>query len=235
MQNSFIFLRSLSFYLISIIWMLLLTPFALTAIIFMSSNLLLSVSKLWAKGVVRILEFTCGLYIKVSGLKNISKQPVIIAAKHQSALETLYLYSILDEAKYILKDSLRFIPILGLCFSYLNMIFIDRSSAVKSIRQIKDKAGKLLTNKKSVIIFPEGTRVTYGKKVKYNPGVAALYELNIVSIIPVALNSGKFWPKNSIMKYPGVCHIKFLPPIKSKLNKQEFMQQLEKAIEETKL
>ena len=231
MQNSIIFLKSVIFYLIAIIWMLLLTPFAFMVIILLNDSLLLFISKLWARGVVKLLELICNLKIKVSGTQNITKQPVILAAKHQSALETLFLYGCLDEAKFVLKNSLKYIPILGLCFIRLKMIFIDRTAAVKSIRHIKTAATNLLSDGKSLIIFPEGTRVNYGQVGKYNPGVAALYDLAIADVIPVALDTGKFWPKNSLMKYPGVCHITFLAPIEPGLDKKTFMKELELRIE----
>jgi len=178
-----------------------------------------------------LLDKICDLRIKAIGLENIANQPVIIASKHQSVLETLYLYTCLDEGKYVLKDSLKFIPILGLCFKQLDMIFIDRKSPVKSIKLIMSKAVDLLNKGKSIIIFPEGTRVAHGAAGRYSPGIASLYGNCNFNIIPVALNTGKYWRRNSIAKYPGTCIIKFLSPIKKGLSKDQFMKELEHIIE----
>jgi 1-acyl-sn-glycerol-3-phosphate acyltransferase len=230
MQNSITFLRSLLFYIISILWTLVLSFGGIAAFIVNNKALILEISKLWANGVIKLLDLICGLKVKIMGVENIKKQPVIIAAKHQSALETLVIYSLLDEAKFVLKDSLRFIPILGQFFIKLNMIFIDRKKPIKSLKQIKEKSSNLLVNGSSIIIFPEGTRTAYGSKGKYGPGIASLYELGY-PVIPVAVNTGKYWARNSMLKGEGECFIKFLSPIMPDLSKDEFMDKLELAIE----
>jgi len=232
MQICFVFLRSIAFYIVSFIATCILFIPALFGIILGNVSLILSVSKIWASLVLTLLDFICGLKVKVIGLDNLKHQPVVIAAKHQSALETLFIYKYLDEGKYILKNSLRYIPFLGTCFAKLGMIFIDRRSPLASIRMIKAQAKELLALGKSIIIFPEGTRVAYGTAGKYSPGIAAIYEDSDADIIPVALNTGKFWRRNSILKYPGVCFIEFLPPMPRNLSKDQFMNDLRQAIEE---
>ena len=232
MQICFIFLRSIVFYLVVFIATCILFMPALIGIIVGNASIIFRVSKIWASLVLLLLEFICGLRVRARGLENLKNQPVVIAAKHQSALETLFIYNCLDEGKYILKNSLKYIPFLGICFAKLGMIFINRQSPIASIRAIKLKAKELIAQGKSIIIFPEGTRVAYGESGKYSPGVAAIYEDSVVDIIPVALNTGKFWRKNSILKYPGECFIEFLPPLPKNLSKAQFMRDLEQTIEE---
>ncbi len=189
------------------------------------------ISKLWAKLVLCLLECICGLKIQAIGLENLKNQPLVVASKHQSALETLFIYTQLTEAKYVLKSSLKFLPFLGICFIKLEMIFVDRKSPIASIKAIKVQAKNLLAKGKSIIIFPEGTRVSYGSQGKYSPGIAAIYEGCNYDIIPVGLNTGKYWRRNSILKYPGTCYIEFLPPMPKNLSRDQFMQDLEEVIE----
>ena len=81
------------------------------------------------------------------------------------------------------------------------------------------------------LIFPEGTRSAPGQRLPYQPGVAALYALLEVPVVPVALNSGQFWGRRSFMKHPGRIVVEFLPPIFPGLDKQRFLAELEERIE----
>lgn len=231
MQVCLIFIRSITFYFISFLATCLLFLPALVAILVGNTSIILFISKLWARLVINLLEYICGLRVRALGLEHLKNQPLVIASKHQSALETLFIYTQLAEAKYVLKSSLKFLPFLGICFSRLEMIFIDRKAPISSIRAIKEQAKRLLSQGKSIIIFPEGTRVPYGSKGKYSPGIAAIYEGCSQDIIPVGLNTGKYWRKNSILKYPGTCYIEFLAPMTKNLSKVEFMDELIKKIE----
>ncbi|GFY65481.1 1-acyl-sn-glycerol-3-phosphate acyltransferase family protein [Trichonephila inaurata madagascariensis] len=114
------------------------------------------------------------------------------------------------------------------------MIFINRSDGISSIRHIIKLAKMRIKENRSIIIFPEGTRTTINQNIKYQPGIAALYSVLSVPVLPVALNTGLFWPKSilSLRKNPGKAVIEILPPIYPGLNKNEFLQSLEKIIEE---
>ncbi len=184
--------------------------------------------------VLLMLRLLCGIKCEVRGMENIPKQPFIIASKHQSPFETFIFILLFRKAVFILKRELKWIPFIGLHLIALKMIFINRSDGISSIRHIIKLAKMRIKENRSIIIFPEGTRTTINQNIKYQPGIAALYSVLSVPVLPVALNTGLFWPKSilSLRKNPGKAVIEILPPIYPGLNKNEFLQNLEKIIEE---
>lgn len=231
MQMVNLYLRSIIFYITVVIVTVVYIPFISISMIFRNKKSLLKASHFWCKNIIYLLKVCCNLEVKIEGRENI-KEPMIIASKHQSALETIVLYSMVKEAKFILKDSLIYIPILGICWKMLDMVFIDRKSALKAMKKIRQEGEKHLKSGRSIIIFPEGTRTMYGQETEIKPGVTALYDLGIASCLPIGVNSGKFWPKNSIIKYPGTCIIKIGEPIVPGKNKKEFIEILRKKIDD---
>ena len=99
------------------------------------------------------------------------------------------------------------------------------------MREMISDTKSILADKRSVIIFPEGTRVALGKTRRYHPGIAALYSQTNATVIPVALNSGYFWGRRHFIKKPGVLTIQFLPPIPKNMERKAFMKELEIRIE----
>jgi 1-acyl-sn-glycerol-3-phosphate acyltransferase len=96
---------------------------------------------------------------------------------------------------------------------------------------MRDEALELAAQGRSMLIFPQGTRVPPGVSKPYEVGVFALYESTGLPVVPVALNSGLVWPRNSWLKYPGTVEIHFLEPIRSGLTRKQFMSKLEQRIE----
>ena len=185
--------------------------------------------RLWGKISLNMLKHIVGLEYEVRG--NIPTQASIIAAKHQSAWETIAFAVILDQPTFIMKRSLLFLPPLGPFLWRAGMIAIDRASGASAIRRMLTQTRLALKNSRSVIIFPEGTRKAPGAAPAYLPGVAAMYRGLEHSIIPVALNSGVFWGRNSFSKNRGNVVIEFLPPIEHGLDRRTFMRRLEHQIE----
>lgn len=183
--------------------------------------------------VLFMLRLLCGVGYKIEGMQNIPNQPFIIASKHQSPFETFIFILLFQKAVFILKRELKWIPFVGLHLMALKMIFIDRSNSIGSIRYIIKSAKVHIKNNRNIIIFPEGMRTTGKQKVKYQPGIAALYSALSIPVLPVTLNTGLFWPKSilSLRRKPGKATIKILPPIYPGLNKDELLQKLEKVIE----
>nr|WP_255419670.1 lysophospholipid acyltransferase family protein [Wolbachia endosymbiont of Dipetalonema caudispina] len=183
-----------------------------------------------------MLRLLCGIEYEIRGIENIPKQPFIIASKHQSPFETLIFMLLFRNAVFILKRELKWIPFIGLHLMALGMIFINRLDGIKSIRYIIKLAKIRMKENRSIIIFPEGTRTVAvtGQKTEYQSGVAALYSMLSVPVLPVALNTGLFWPKHifSIKKIPGKAVIKILSPIYPGLSKGIFLESLRKTIEE---
>lgn len=168
-----------------------------------------------------------------SNLEQIFKQgPFLIASKHQSAWETVaFPFLLRHNFTIILKKELKYIPFFGFFLHRLKMIFIDRQANRKSVRNMLIQARQAVQCGKSVLIFPEGTRVLPKEHKAYQSGVGLLYNDLNIPVIPVALNSGLFWERRSFFKKSGCIIIKFLPPIFPGLKREEFMLQLENSIQ----
>ena len=140
--------------------------------------------------------------------------------------------SIIKNATFIFKKELTHIPFFGWAIRFYGSVPVDRSGKSKAMKKMLSDAKTLLKIGMSIIIFPEGTRTQPGKNSAYKPGVFFLYENTDVPLIPVALNSAFFWKKNSFLRHPGKIIIEFLEPMPKGLDKQEFMSELKRRIED---
>ncbi|MFN7039215.1 MAG: lysophospholipid acyltransferase family protein, partial [Alphaproteobacteria bacterium] len=138
--------------------------------------------------------------------------------------------TIVKDPIYILKQELIRLPLYGRFLKKMGMIAIDRSGGAKTLKQLIRGFKDSVKLNRPFILFPEGTRTNIGQSIDYQIGIAAIYDLKILPIIPTALNSGLFWPKSSI-KQKGKSIIKFLPAIENGLAREEFMKQLQNNIE----
>lgn len=194
-------------------------------------------ARLWLLGGLAQLKLICGITHKITGLEHLPPGPCIIAAKHQSVWETMALFVLLPQAipspVFVLKRELLNLPFVGWYMRKTGMIAIDRSAGVSALKKMIDQAKSRLSNGRSLIIFPEGTRAAIGAEPSYKPGIAALYKECGVPVVPTALNSGLFWGKNAFAKRPGVISLTFLPPLASDLSKPQVVAALTQAIEPT--
>lgn len=183
---------------------------------------------------VRILHYLQRLFLKIH-YRIIADQPIpdgcIIACKHQSAWETLFFPVLSPGSAIVAKKTLSYFPITGQLMKRSGAIMLDRSKPAQSIRQLISKGKEALAQGQNIFIFPEGTRSDAGAKGVYHPGISALYSSLKVPVVPVALNSGWFWPRRKFCKYPGTITVRVLEPIQPGLDKKTFMQELENRIE----
>jgi 1-acyl-sn-glycerol-3-phosphate acyltransferase len=226
-----LWLRSACFNLLFIMWSLgsaiLFMPFFLV-----SSRQSRRVGRWWARVSFWLLRVICGVRYEVRGREHIAQHAVIYASKHQSAWETLVFHVALPQCPaFILKRELLHIPLWGWYLWRMGMIAINRKGGASSIKHMVKQARAVRDGGRSVVIFPEGTRMPVGAAPNYHAGVAAMYSQMHVPVVPVALNSGVFWGKNGFVKYPGVIVLEFLPAIPPGMNKETFMQTLQQRIE----
>lgn len=186
---------------------------------------------LWIDGTFFLLRIFCGLGYREIGLENLPRGPAIIAAKHQSTWETLYLSRRLSHPAFVLKKELLSIPLFGWFMRRIGMIAVDRSGKATALKKMVKDAGAAFAAGRQIIIFPEGTRVAPGHHRAYQPGIAALYGQLDVPVVPVALNSGLFWRKGAFVKKRGEILVQYLPPIPPGLNRKAFMAELEARLE----
>ena len=182
--------------------------------------------------VIFIVRFFLNVKVEIKGIENIPKtEKFFVASAHQSMFETFALQSVLDYPVFILKKELLKIPLFGLYLKKIKSIEIVRDTTSKDNISFFDKVATIIKNEnRPLLIFPQGTRVKVDEKVPFKKGVGRIYEALNISCVPIALNSGKVWPKKGIVKYPGEITVSFLEPIKPGLNRDEFIKSLEKKI-----
>ena len=226
-------LRSLLFYIGQIISTILIAPIGVIAFPLDFKKRYYLITR-WAVFNLWWLKLCCNIRYEIIGVDNIPEKPCIVMCKHQSAFETLALQRIFIPQVWILKKELLQIPIYGWGLASMQPIAINRNSTIKSFKQIADQGYDRLKKGYWVVIFPEGTRVAPNKKKKYLPGGGVLAEKSGSQVVPIAHNAGRLWPRNSMIKKPGLITIKIGPVIKSK-NKsaKEITKEVENWIERT--
>ena len=224
-------LRSLLFYIGQIISTILIAPIGIIAFPLDFKKRYYLITR-WAVFNLWWLKICCNVTYEIKGKDNIPGKPCIVMSKHQSAFETLALQQIFIPQVWILKKELLQIPIYGWGLASMQPIAINRDSTIKSFRQIADQGCERLQKGYWVIIFPEGTRVAPNKKKKYLPGGGMLAEKSGAQVVPVAHNAGRLWPRNSMIKKPGLITIKIGPVIVSEnKNAKEITDEVENWIE----
>jgi 1-acyl-sn-glycerol-3-phosphate acyltransferase len=179
-----------------------------------------------------LLRVICGTKVEWRGAEKIPKTPCIVACKHQSAWETFALYAVLDDPIYILKRELMWIPLFGWYAWKAGVIPVDRNAGLSALTRMTARAQKEFERPCQLVIFPEGTRRPPGAEPAYKPGVAYLYSKAGVPCVPLALNSGLFWPRRSLRRRPGTILVEALDPIPPNLDRKVFLARLQNALEE---
>ena len=177
------------------------------------------------------LRIICGTRIEYRGLEKIPPGGLILAAKHQSIWETFTLVAMLDDPAYILKRELKWIPFFGWYLSKAGMIGVNRGARGLALSSMTQGVREALAQGRQIIIFPEGTRRAPGAEPAYKHGVVHLYAETGVPCVPVALNSGLFWPRRKFLRYPGTIRLEVLDPIPPGLPKDVFAERLRNDIE----
>ena len=188
--------------------------------------------KLLGHYVIFTVRFFLNTKVEIKGISNIPKtEKYFVASAHQSMFETFALQAILDYPVFILKKELLKIPLFGLYLKKIKSIEITRDTTTKNNLNFFDKvASNLKESDRPLLIFPQGTRVKVEEKIPFKKGVGRIYESLNISCVPIALDSGKVWPKKGILKYPGKITISLLEPIQPGLKRDEFIRILENKI-----
>jgi 1-acyl-sn-glycerol-3-phosphate acyltransferase len=219
-------LFNIVFYLVLFVYLIAAMPTLL-----LPRHALLWMVKNWSRVNLRLLKLICNIDYEFRGLENIPLGAALIASKHQSMWETFALITVLPDPAYILKRELLWIPFFGWCAAKAQMIPVDRGKGSQALAAMTERARAETLKGREIIIFPEGTRRAPGAEPKYKFGVAYLYSELDVPCVPVALNSGLFWPRRSFRRFPGVVRVEFLEPIPPGLDRQVFYDRLQHVIE----
>jgi 1-acyl-sn-glycerol-3-phosphate acyltransferase len=226
-----IFLRSLVynllFYLLLVFWILVALPTFV-----MPRAALMTVARWWARSSIWLMRVVCRTKVEYRGVEKIPKGSLIVASKHQSFWETFALLQFFDQPLFILKRELLWIPVFGLLLKKANMIGIDRKAGGRALLAMTRRAGEAVRRGRQLIIFPEGTRRPVDAAPSYKTGIAQIYVDCGVDCLPVALNSGLFWPRRTFMRYPGTLVVEFLDALPPGMSRREFVARVSTVIEE---
>jgi 1-acyl-sn-glycerol-3-phosphate acyltransferase len=211
-----------------------------TAVFLLLGSWLLLAPRRWAMQGLRLhglaslwwLKIICGTKLEVRGREKLPPGACLIAAKHQSAWDTFALIPVFRDPAVVMKAELGWIPLYGWFSHKFRHIFVKRDKGPSALRRLIHDARNRAAAKREIIIFPEGTRRSPGAPPDYKPGFLALYEGLGLTCIPLALNSGLFWPRRSLMRYPGTIVIEILDPIPPGLPRAEARRLIEARIED---
>lgn len=210
-----------------------------TAVFLLLGSPLLLAPRAWAMAGLRAharaslwwMRVIVGTTVEVRGLDNLPDGPALIAAKHQSAWDTFALIPLFRDPAMIMKAELGNIPFYGWFSRKFDHILVKRDKAAAALRQMIRQAKDRAASGRDIVVFPEGTRRPPGAVPDYKSGVVALYEGLENPCVPVALNSGLFWPRGSYLKMPGTILVEILPPIPPGMPRKKFRKELIERIE----
>ncbi|MGI9406748.1 MAG: lysophospholipid acyltransferase family protein [Hyphomicrobiaceae bacterium] len=210
-----------------------------TAVILVGGSPLLFGPRSWAMAGLKfhaivsiwLLRWIAGIRLEVRGGHNIPDGAALVASKHQSSWDTFGLIPLMPDPAMVMKAELMKIPFYGWFSKKFGMIPIERGKATVALRNMLEESQDRLEDNRQVVIFPEGRRRVPGAPADYRAGVVKLYEGCDVPCVPVALNSGLFWPRRRFRRFPGTIVVEFLTPIQPGLGRAEFREKLEAAIE----
>jgi 1-acyl-sn-glycerol-3-phosphate acyltransferase len=189
------------------------------------------VVRTWSRYVLFGLRWIVGLRVEVRGLERRPTGQGLIAAKHLGMLDTVAPFDFLPDPAFVLKKELMALPFYGWFARRAGMIPVDREAHARALKQLVRDSKQRLAEGRQIIIFPEGTRKRPGEAGDYKPGVAALYRELEAPCIPMATNSGLFWPAKGMDWKAGTAVFELLEPIPAGLKRAEFMRRLEDRIE----
>jgi 1-acyl-sn-glycerol-3-phosphate acyltransferase len=215
-----------AFYLLTAIFVIIGIPLLLAPRhMVMLGMKLHSLSCLW------LLKVIAGTKLEVRGRENLPAGAALIAAKHQSAWDTFALPALLADPAMVMKRELFWIPVYGWFSRKMRMIPVNRSAGGVALRKMLRHAQARAEAGRQIVIFPEGSRKSLNAPPDYKSGIFKLYNDLDIPCIPLALNSGLYWPRRQFLRYPGTITVKFLPEIESGLEREEFMMRLQDEIE----
>jgi 1-acyl-sn-glycerol-3-phosphate acyltransferase len=219
-------LFNLLFYLNFLVQALVFSP-----VLLLPRRFVWPVARFWAASSLRLHRALCGVGEEVRGLERLPGGACLIACKHQSAWETLRLVTLVPGPSFILKRELMWIPLFGWYLAKTGMIPVQRGRRSRALEAIARHAAARLAEGRQVIIFPEGTRRAPGAEPAYKYGVTYLYDRLGVGCVPVALNSGLYWPRRAWSHRRGTVLMEVLEPVAPGLPPAEFAERLEESIE----
>lgn len=189
------------------------------------------IARFWVRSSLWLHETICGIGDEIRSRQNIPPGALLVASKHMSAWETLRLIELFPRPCFILKRQLLWVPLFGWYLWKVGMIPVDRGGGSDAIAAMTERARRAVAEERQIIIFPEGTRRPPLAPPIYRRGLTRLYRALEVPCLPVALNSGLFWPRRALAHRPGTIVAECLPAIPPGRGPDAFAAEVETALE----
>jgi len=220
-----------------ILWMALtVVPYALLVLlvsIFLHGDRLYWFTMVWLRMSIWGARVICGVRARLHGMENLPDSKVILCPKHQSTWETFAFPCLMPRPLcYVFKRELLYIPFFGWAMARLDMIHIDRSKRAEAWNKVAEQGRRFMASGHWIIMFPEGTRTPRGSQGTYKSGATRLAVATDTPVVPIAVTSGRCWPRKSLTLRPGVIDVSVGKPIPSTgRNADELMREVERWIE----
>ena len=222
--------RSLAFNAVFYVHILV-SMVAILPLIMFPRKVLIRAVQAWARSNLWLLRVIAGIHVDFRGRDLIPSGGLLVAAKHQSLWETFALLTVFDDPTFVLKRELMWLPLWGWLARKAGMVPVNRGAGSLALAEMSEKAREAAHSGRQILIFPEGTRRAPGAEPAYKFGIAHLYASLDLPCLPVALNSGLFWPRRRFIRRPGTIVVEFLPPIHPGLQRKAFLDELQSRIE----
>lgn len=210
-----------------------------TAIFVVGGSFLLFGPRRWAMAGLKahaivslwLLRVIVGTKMEVRGREKLPRAPYLVASKHQSAWDTFALIPIFSDPAMVMKWELTLIPFYGWFSRKFEHVFVRRDRGPAALRRLVHDANDRARAGREIVLFPEGTRRPPAAEPDYKSGAVALYEGLGLQCVPVALNSGLYWPRRQLIRYPGTIVVEILDPLPPGMPRKEFKARLQQEIE----
>lgn len=222
--RSFVF--NVLFYIVMVLWMIAMIPTFV-----LPRGVLREAVRAWAHTSLWLLRVVTGTHVVWRGLERIPKGGFIVASKHQSLWETFALLTIFADPVFVMKRELMWIPFFGWYAWKAQSIGINRKGRSAALADLAIRSEAALAEGRQIVLFPEGTRRAAGAPPAYKYGIVHLYDKLGVPVLPIALNSGLYWPRRKFLRRPGTIVVEILEPIAPGADKEVFFETLQSTIE----
>jgi len=186
--------------------------------------------RFWSSCFIYGAKFIAGVNFKLEGLENIPSEPVIFMGNHQTAWESIAMTVLIPDINVVTKRKAMSIPVFGWGLKHAPMIAVDPETPGQNIRRLLKGGKASIREGRSILIFPEGSRVPVGKSRPYARGFEMLYKHCNAKVVPFVTDAGLWWPSGFTTKRPGTITLRFLPPIEAGKNPEEFALELERLV-----
>lgn len=185
----------------------------------------------YGRTIAFLMRFLAGIRIDLRGTHHLGRAPSVIAAKHQSWGDPLIMVATVRPLAFVAGDHLVKFPLIGFILNKAGAVVLSNQGGEAARARIEDGMRRLKSDKRHVLIYPEGHLSAPGEKHPYKKGVYHLAHDLDRPVVPVATNLGLAWDRKAFIKRPRTVVVEFLEPIQPGEDKEAFMRQLEEIIE----